>query len=104
MTAEPLVLVVTLEVRRTAETEFRRFETAAAEIMTSHGGRIERVIELDAESAEILRELHIVEFPNESSFQAYRGDPRLVPLTALRHLSIISTAILRGRNRPTYHA
>lgn len=94
-----LVLVATLTVRREARSAYRQYEAAAVRIMSPHGGRIERVIELDGEeSAETFREVHIVTFPDAAAFDAYRADPEITALAALRKSAIVSTEILRGRN------
>ena len=94
-----LVLVATLTVRRAAQAAFRQYETAAARIMSRHGGTIERVIELEGEeSAETFREVHIVTFPDRAAFDAYRADPEIVALAALRKSAIVNTEILFGRD------
>ncbi len=99
MPAERLVLVVTLEVRRGAAAEFHSYETSAASIMATHGGRIERVIEVETDpESDTFRQVHIVSFPGSESFDAYRRDPRIASLAPLRHLAIAHTQILRGRD------
>ena len=103
--AEPLILVVTLEVRRAAAADFRQYEREAAAIMADYGGRIERVIEvMDADSpeADTFREIHIVRFNDAPSFEAYRCDLRLVGLAPLREAAIAGTQILRGREGGSY--
>jgi uncharacterized protein (DUF1330 family) len=101
--AQSLVLVVTLEVRRRAAAEFHRYETEAAAIMRTYGGRIERVIELDSEpDAENFREIHVVTFPDAESLDSYRLDPRLTVLAPLRKGAIAHTQIARGRDGSLY--
>lgn len=98
-----LTLIVTLTVARTELDGFRRYEHAAAAILRKYGGAIERVIEGRAEPhASELTEVHLVSFPNEAAFDAYRGDPELGALSALRERSILRTQILFGADRPPY--
>jgi uncharacterized protein (DUF1330 family) len=97
---EPLVLVVTLEVRREAAVEFRAYETAAARIMTAYGGRIEREVEVESEAgASTFREIHIVSFPDAAALDAYRRDSELAGLAAMRERAVESTIVVRGRDR-----
>lgn len=99
MAAETLVLVVTLEVRREAANEFRAYETESARIMAAYGGRIERAIEVESgAAAKTFREIHIVTFPDAAAFEAYRRDPELTGLAAMRHRAVVSTEIVRGRD------
>ena len=103
MPVERLVLVVTLEVRRSAAAAFHTYETSASSIMATHGGRIERVIEIESDpGADTFREIHIVTFPGTESFDAYRRDPRITNLAPLRHGAIAHTQILRGRDAGLY--
>lgn len=70
-----LALVVTLTVRRGAVSQFREFERHAARIMSRHGGAIERtVVESENDATDVFREIHIVSFPDQSAFAAYRTD------------------------------
>jgi uncharacterized protein (DUF1330 family) len=99
-----IVLAVTLTVRPELMDAFHSYEVQAAAIMLRHGGRIERVIHLDGGSADagFHRELHIVSFPSNSSLEAYRRDPDLTALAALRARAIEHTSILTGRDAPGY--
>jgi hypothetical protein len=100
-----MILIATLTVRRAAAEEFRRFEREAARIMERHGGAIERVIALrHAGDSELYRELHVVRFPSDEAFAAYRQDPELVGLGVLRDFAIAKTEILFGDEAPGYHA
>jgi uncharacterized protein (DUF1330 family) len=98
-----MTLVVTLTVRREAIEAFRRFERAAARIMAQHGGAIERAVVLRADAnATLLREIHIVTFPDDEAFEAYRSDPQLRDLVALRDACVVATEILVGEEGPSY--
>jgi hypothetical protein len=101
-----MILIATLTVRRAAAAEFRRFEREAARIMERHGGAIERVIALRAPGAEgeLFRELHVVSFPSDEGFAAYRHDPDLLALGTLRDFAIAKTEVLFGDEAAGYHA
>jgi hypothetical protein len=100
-----MILIATLTVRRAAAEEFRRFEREAARIMERHGGAIERVIALrHAPDPELFREVHLVSFPSDEAFAAYRQDPELGALGSLRDFAIAKTEILLGDEAAGYHA
>ena len=99
MEAARLVLIVTQEVRQTDAGGFARYEAKAVELMARHGGRMERVIRVQGERGDgMFREVHLVSFPDEAAFEAYRQDPALVALRDLRDRVIHATAILRGHD------
>ena len=99
MEAARLVLIVTQEVRQTDAGGFARYEAKAVELMARHGGRMERVIRVQGERGDgMFREVHLVSFPDEVAFEAYRQDPALVALRDLRDRVIHATAILRGHD------
>ena len=101
----PLLLVVTLTVRRERLGEFRAFERRAAAVMADHGGRIERAVVAAADGhPELLTEVHVVRFPGPAAFAAYRADPRLREVAHLRDAAVVGTAILAGEAGPDYHA
>jgi hypothetical protein len=100
-----VLLVAILTVRRAHAGEFRRFEDAAARIMARHGGAIERAVVLDAapgDDPETFRELHLVRFPDATALGAYRADPALAALAALRAAAIASTELWTGADGPVY--
>jgi uncharacterized protein (DUF1330 family) len=96
-----MVLVAILTVRKDAIEEFRAYETQAARIMKEHGGRIERVI-VAADTAETIKEIHVVTFPDDAAFKAYRQSPQLAGLAPLRDASIVGTDIHIGADGPAY--
>jgi uncharacterized protein (DUF1330 family) len=92
-----MFLVVTLRVRRTAWDEFRQYERAAARIMRKHGGALERAVVIrSGPKEELVTEIHLVRFPDDESFGAYRRDPELLALAPLRQASVVATDILVG--------
>ena len=70
--------VAILTVRRSRLDAFRMFERHAAVVMAAHGGRIERTVVVPvADAPELVREIHVVTFPDARAFEAYRDDARL---------------------------
>jgi uncharacterized protein (DUF1330 family) len=93
-----LTLVVLLWVRPGHEEDFERFETAAADIMGRHGGRIERRLPLEpGDDPERPNEVHIVTFPDPAAFERYRADPELARLQELRERAIRRTTVWANR-------
>lgn len=93
-------ILVTLEVK-----DFHllsTFENKAAEIMRSHGGDIVRAFETDRNEDGSGQEVHLLEFPNDASFAAYRSDPRLLELTEDRNKAIYSTTVITSSHVKTY--
>jgi hypothetical protein len=103
-TDRPIVLVVQLFVRPGRAAEFHRFETEAARIMRRHGGRIDRVIRPTgpAPADALPHEVHLVSFASAAGFEAYRADPELKALGALRESAISRTEVLVGADGEPY--
>ena len=98
-----MTLVVILTVRREALEAFRRFEQHAARAMADHGGRIERTVVVDMpESPALLKEIHVVTFPDAEAYRAYRADGRRGAVAHLREASVVHTEILSGEDGPSY--
>jgi uncharacterized protein (DUF1330 family) len=97
----PVCLVVSLWIKDDDVAGFEAFERAAAEIMATHGGRIEHVVRR-SEPGEGPFEVHIVTFPSEAALGEYRADARFKELWRLRDRVIARTEIWRGERRPTY--
>jgi hypothetical protein len=96
-----LVLVVSLWLKGGDVAGFEAFEHATAEIMATHGGRIDAAVRSAADS-EGPFEVHLVSFPSAAAFDAYRGDPRAVDLQPLRERVIARTEVWRGAAVPAY--
>jgi hypothetical protein len=98
-----MTLVAILTVRKDAIEKFRAFERHAAGVMKEHGGRIERTIVVAPEgSPDVIKEVHVLTFPDARAFAAYRGDERLSELAHLREESVIHTELLAGEEGPDY--
>lgn len=99
-----MTLVAILTVRRAALDDFRAFERHAAAVMARHGGRIERTVVVPLSGApELLKEVHVVTFPDGRAFEAYRADPRRDELAHLRAAAVVHTEVLAGEDGPSYH-
>ena len=100
-----MTLVAILTVRKDAIEKFRAFEAHAAEVMKKHGGRIERtVVVLPEGSPDVLKEIHVITFPSEQAFAAYRKDEHLSQFAGMRDQSIVHTELLVGEDGPSYGA
>lgn len=98
-----MTLVAILTVRRRALEPFRAFERHAAAVMAAHGGRIERTVVVEPpDSPELMKEIHVVTFPSEAAYAAYRNDPRLERFAHLREGSVVHAEILAGEDGPDY--
>ena len=96
-------LVVSLWLKAEDVAGFESFERAAAHVMARHGGRIDRVIRrADSERGDGPFEVHVVSFPDWTSFEAYRADPAFKALRARRESIIARTDIWRGEPREGY--
>ncbi len=100
-----MTLVAILTVRREAIDKFRAYEAHAAQVMKKHGGRFERTVVVVPEgSPELMKEIHVVTFPNEQAFAAYRKDERLTEFAHLRDESVVHTELFVGEDGPSYAA
>ena len=100
----PIVLVVSLWIREGRIAEFEAYERRAARIMKRYGGNIERAVRVEAGAPSDPFEVHLVSFPSQSMFEAYRGCAELNALSAEREAVITKTAILTGASGPAYAA
>jgi hypothetical protein len=99
-----VTLVVILTVRCDALDAFRAYERRAAAVMARYGGAIERTVVTAPDGGGLtLKEIHLVTFPDEQAFSAYRGDAELGEVAHLRSASVVHTEILRGEEGPDYH-
>jgi hypothetical protein len=94
-----LVVVATLTIVPGRLDAFRVFERRAATIMARHGGTIERAVYLPGDPP---RELHVLRFPDEPAFAAYRDDPALAALDPPRASVVLATEIAVGEDGPSY--
>ena len=91
-----LTIVALLRLHPGKSDEFDDFETRAARIMARHGGRIERRVRLRRVDSATPDEVHVVTFPDERAFEAYRADPDTRAAAALRATLVRETVIWFG--------
>lgn len=98
-----MTIVAIITARTAAVDRFREYEHHAARAMARHGGAIERTVVIPPrEGEESFREIHIVTFPDEGSFERYRMDEEMAALAGLRGESVLATEILIGEDGPDY--
>ncbi len=98
-----MTLVVIITVRYQALDSFRAFERRAVAVMARYGGAIERSVVVPPESgSELLREIHVVTFPDSSALEGYRADIELRSIAHLRDAAVVKTEILIGEEGPDY--
>jgi len=98
-----MTLVVILTVRKEALDKFRTFEKRAAAVMAKYGGAIERTVVITPQNAEdLLKEIHIVTFPDEPALLAYQQDADLKAVSPLRTESVVHTEVMIGEEGPDY--
>ena len=96
-----LVLVVSLWLKDGDIDGFEAFEHAAADILATHGGRIDAAIRATPDASGPF-EVHVVNFPTVTAYEAYRADPRVAEIGALRETVISRTEVWRGYPAPAY--
>lgn len=86
-----ITIVALLTIRD--EEAFELFETEAAEIMKSHGGRIDSAFRPNKTESSAVDEVHVLKFPDLDAFERYKTDEKLQSLSALRESAINQTAV-----------
>ena len=99
-----MLIVAKLVVRRTELAAFEEYETAAYRVIRQHGGTLERSVRIDDGSSPHLTEVHLVRFPDEAEFHAYRASTALAGVRHLRDASVVETELLIGEDGPDYQA
>lgn len=79
-----------------AET-LRQYEQAAVRVMAQHGGRFVRVFRPlhPGEDEATPDEIHLLAFPSEEAFAAFRADEGLRPYYSLRDQAVHQAALLK---------
>jgi len=81
---------------------FETFEKQAALIMSKYDGRIISAFEIARNPDGSGEEIHILEFPNEDTFNRYRADADLAKLSELRQRAIADTEVQMSVRIKTY--
>ena len=97
-----VIVVALLTVRRAELDRFRAYETFAIARVRAHGGEFERAVELDDPDPALVRELHVLRFPDADAFARFRADPLLADRQADRAAAVVDTAVWAGVDGPRY--
>lgn len=85
-----MVYVVIARVPESGLAEFADYERLVLPLLSDHSGRLERRLR----SPDGCSEVHLIEFPSEQAFSAYRGDPRRLEHAPLLERSGASIELL----------
>lgn len=72
---------------------FESYERKASEVMAEYGGLIIGGYELERNEDDSGIEFHVVSFPSESDFEAYKQDQVMASLANLREQAISKTIV-----------
>lgn len=97
-----MTLLATLSFHETDKAKFRAYERKAVAIMAKHGGRIEQAFFGRDEDAKVCKEIHVVRFPSEDAFEAFRNDQALRDLAGERAECVLETHILTCEEEVDY--
>ena len=112
----PLLVVARLWLREGARVaEFEAFEREAVARLAAHGARIERVVRRRGEgeagatpkggrAEDAPFEVHLLSFPSETAFAAWRADPDVRAMAARREALIARTEVFVGEAYEGYGA
>ena len=95
-----LVVLVTLDVKDFEL--FDAFESRAVQIMRDHGGNLVKAFETERNEEGSGQEVHLIEFPSETAFNAYRKDPKFEVLSDIREQAISATRVVLSHTLKTY--
>ena len=102
MAIPPVYILVRLWIRRGLEAEFEAYERKVARIMARYGGVIERAIRTSGASDDQPFEIHVLRFPSQDLYDAYRDDAERHSLSGERARIIANTDSFVGTPGPTY--
>lgn len=91
MTKAGITLCVTLRVPPDGVAPFRAYEDAVLPLLADHGGALERRLRSEDGTTEI----HLIRFPSEAHYAAYRADPRRTAYAELRTRSGVTSESVR---------
>ena len=97
-----VIVVALLTVRRAELDRFRAYETFAIARVRAHGGDLERAVELDDPDPALVRELHVLRFPDAEAFARFRADSLLADRQVERAAVIVDTVVWTGVDVPPY--
>ncbi len=94
--------VVLIHLHSGKQAEFEDFERRAMPILRRHGGTLEHRFRGTGGAGP--DEIHVLTFPDEAAFAAYRADPEYVALADARAAAIRETTVLPGSAAPAFDA
>ncbi|MEZ5444858.1 MAG: hypothetical protein R3F45_03605 [Gammaproteobacteria bacterium] len=99
-----LFVVASLWVHAEPVAQFDAYELKALSIARRHLGRLEQAIRVATNDPGAPFEIHVLSFPTESHFAAFRADAEMTALSGERDSAIYRTEVTLGRNVPAYAA
>lgn len=103
MASPALYILAKLWIHGGLEREFEAYERKVARIMARYGGAIECAIRPSpASGSDEPYEIHVLKFPSQALYDAYRGDAERLSLSRERDSIITRTDVLVGTAGPTY--
>lgn len=83
-------------------TAFEAYETFAVATMRQYSGRLVTAFKTQRQADGSGQEIHLLEFPDEASFQNYRNDAALAAKSELRSQAISNTTVVLSTQIKTY--
>lgn len=105
MATPPLYILVRLWIRSGLEADFEAYERKVSRIMARYGGVIERAIRTSGapdDGSDAPFEVHVLRFPSQDLYDAYRDDTERLSLSDERARIITKTDSLVGMPAPIY--
>ena len=100
---KPLYIVANVWIEAGRVADFEAYETKAARIMKRYGGQIERTIRpVEGGDANTPFEIHVLRFPDQLQFDAFRADDELKALAPERAAVITRSVAVLGIEAPVY--
>jgi hypothetical protein len=96
MTATPVTYVMVARLPEGGLPDFDAYERAVLPLLAEHGGRLERRLRTPDDRVEV----HLVSFPGDDAFAAYRADPRRSSAAPLLQASGAAIELLAVRDVP----
>jgi uncharacterized protein (DUF1330 family) len=96
-----ITLLVALHVHEGQTQTFIDYETKVFAIIAEYGGRLEKRYQC-VPQPQAPAEFHLITFPSQASFEAYRADPRLSELAPLRQQAMAQTIIWSAAELPPF--
>ena len=83
----------------------RDYEGSVIPVMRDHGGRLLSAFRpRNREDSDCPDEIHLIEFPSEQAFEAYRSDPHVTALSGLRQSAISRATVFVSEELVAYSA